>query len=192
VWYFRDIATLGKCLWHERSIMTEQFMQRAIAIARESLDAPGTLPYGAVVVKDGKIIGEGLNRSLLLCDPTSHGEMEAIRDACRRLGSVDLVGCELYTSSEPCSMCVATSYITGITKLYYGSSVADSMAFFSKLAERDPKWARRFSPLDVRRDVGLPVDQRVMPSQQLLKNDANDVFESFALRIGSDRPDHKN
>ena len=65
-------------------------MARAIEIARESVDAPGTLPYGAVVVKDGKIIGEGLNRSYANSDPTSHGEVEAIRDACKRLSVTSL------------------------------------------------------------------------------------------------------
>ena len=86
--------------------MQKKFMARAIEIAREAVDTDGTLPYAAIVVLDGEIIGEGLNRSVANCDPTSHGEVEAIRDACRRLSLTSLKGAELYTSGEPCSMCV--------------------------------------------------------------------------------------
>jgi tRNA(Arg) A34 adenosine deaminase TadA len=98
--------------------MHETFMQRALEIARESLDEPGALPYAAVIVKDGRIVGEGLNRANGRCDPTSHGEVEAIRDACAKLGTLDLSGCDLYTTAEPCSMCVATMYLSGIARLY--------------------------------------------------------------------------
>ena len=72
--------------------MQEAFMRRAIEIARTALDIPGTLPFGAVVVKDGRIVGEGLNRSFADQDPLSHGETEAIRDACRKLGTTSLAG----------------------------------------------------------------------------------------------------
>lgn len=85
----------------------EAFMRRAVAISAEALTTPGTEPFGAVVVRDGRIVGEGINRSLQNFDPTSHGETEAIRDACRNLATVDLTGCELYTSCEPCPLCVA-------------------------------------------------------------------------------------
>ena len=96
--------------------MQEKFMARAIELARESVDTPGPLPYGAVVVKDGEIIGEGLDRSYANSDPTSHGEVEAIRDACKRLSATSLKGADLYTSGEPCSMCVAAMYQVGIAR----------------------------------------------------------------------------
>ena len=93
----------------------EKFMRRAIELSAQALDTPGARPYGAVVVKDGKIVGEGLNQSAKNFDPTSHGEVEAVRDACRNLKTTDLSGAELYTSCEPCSVCVATMIMAGIS-----------------------------------------------------------------------------
>lgn len=163
--------------------MNEDFMRRAIEIARQSLDEPGALPYGAVVVKDEKIVGEGLNRSRALCDPTSHGEVEAIRDACRRLGTHQLTGCDLYTSCEPCSMCVATMHLAGIERLYYASTMDESAAFFARLAAHDPKWQRRgLSGIDLRREVGLPMQQRAMPSMRLLGDMGQAVFDDFVTK----------
>ena len=162
--------------------MDEKFMLRAIAIARQSIDTPGALPYGAVVVKDGQIIGEGLNRSAAKCDPTSHGEVEAIRDACRRLSATSLEGCDLYTSGEPCSMCVATMYQVGIERLFYAGAASDSAAFFATLAEHDAKWSRSLSSQELRQQVGLPIDEREMAAKQLLVGDMLEVFEAFIAR----------
>ncbi len=159
--------------------MNEDFMRRAIEIARQAVGDPGALPYGAVVVKDGEIVGEGLNRSRGLLDPTSHGEIEAIREACKRLGNVNLVGCDLYTSCEPCSMCVATMYLAGIERLYYASALDDSIAFFSQLIALDPKWARRLGPDELRREVGSAIGERLIPAEQVLQADANTVFDAF-------------
>ncbi|MDD9906816.1 MAG: nucleoside deaminase [Rhodospirillaceae bacterium] len=162
--------------------MQEKFMARAIEIARESVDTPGTLPYGAVVVKDGKIIGEGLNRSYANSDPTSHGEVEAIRDACKRLSVTSLKGADLYTSGEPCSMCVAAMYQVGIARLYYAGEAADSAAFFQRLAAHDPKWARSLNNQQLRQQVGLPVGERDMVSQQMMREDILAVYDAFADR----------
>jgi tRNA(Arg) A34 adenosine deaminase TadA len=165
--------------------MQEAFMRRALEIARESLDIPGTLPYGSVVVRDGKIIGEGLNRALANSDPTSHGEVDAIRDACQRLKTTDLGGADLYTTAEPCSMCVATMYIVGIERLYYASASAESMAFSARLTAHDPKWRRRIGGVDLRREVGLPMEQRQMPASQLMSAEMHALFDEFARRIGA-------
>ncbi len=162
--------------------MQEKFMARAIAIAGESVDTPGTLPYGAVVVRDGEIIGEGLNRAAAACDPTSHGEVEAIRDACRRLSVTSLKGADLYTSGEPCSMCVATMYQVGIARLFYAGAASDSAAFFGRLAEHDPKWARGLSNQELRQQVGLPIEQRQMAAKQMMAEDMVAVFETFIQR----------
>ncbi len=162
--------------------MHEKFMTRAIEIARESIDTPGTLPYGAVVVRDGEIIGEGLNRSVAASDPTSHGEVEAIRDACRRLSSTALDGADLYTSGEPCPMCVAAMYQVGIARLYYAGAASDSAAFFARLTEHDDKWARRLSNQELRHQVGLPIEQRDMAAEQLLAADMITVFDAFIAR----------
>ena len=159
--------------------MQEIFMTRAIEIARESVDTKGTLPYGAVVVKDGKIIGEGLNQSAANFDPTSHGEVEAIRDACRRLSLTSLKGADLYTSGEPCSMCVATMYQVGISRLYYAGTAEDSAAFFQRLTAHDPKWARGISNQKLREQVALPVHERDMVAKQLQREGILDVYKTF-------------
>ncbi len=162
--------------------MHETFMARAIEIARDSIDTPGTLPYGAVVVKDGEIIGEGLNRTAANCDPTSHGEVDAIRDACARLSVTSLAGADLYTSGEPCSMCVAIMYQVGIARLFYAGAASDSATFFGRLSEHDPKWARAMSNQELREQVGLPIDQRSMAAEQMMVKDMVAVFDDFIAR----------
>jgi tRNA(Arg) A34 adenosine deaminase TadA len=162
--------------------MHNEFMARAIEIAAESVDTPGTLPYGAVVVKDGKIIGEGLNRADGTFDPTSHGEVEAIRDACKKLSVTKLDGADMYTSGEPCSMCVATMYQVGIKRLFYAGAASDSAAFFGRLAAHDPKWARGMSNQELREQVGLPLDQRDMSAEQIMAEDMVAVFDAFVAR----------
>lgn len=160
-------------------------MRRALEIARDSLEIPGALPYGAVVVKGDAIVGEGLNRAVALHDPTSHGEVEAIRDACSRLETTDLSGCDLYTTAEPCSMCVATMNVSGIARLYYASASPESAAFAARLAAIDPRWQRRMSNDALRTEVGLPIDQRAMSATQLLAQEAHDLFDIYAKRLNA-------
>jgi tRNA(Arg) A34 adenosine deaminase TadA len=101
------------------------FIARAIAL-RERAATAGDQPYGAVVVKDGRVVGEAPSRVVAAGDPTAHAEMEAIRDAARRLGRRDLSGCVIYASSRPCPMCEAAAYWAGIARLVYGSDLADA------------------------------------------------------------------
>jgi guanine deaminase len=154
----------------------EQFMKRAIELSRTALTQAGTEPFGAVVVKDGKIVGEGLNHSLAHFDPTSHGEVEAVRDACRNLQTVDLTGCELYTSCEPCAMCVTTMTIAGISKLYYAASMSQSGNAFASLtkAERHPIDAALLIA-----EASAPVDSRHMPAEQSLDAEAVAVLDEW-------------
>ncbi|MBU2533548.1 MAG: nucleoside deaminase [Alphaproteobacteria bacterium] len=165
--------------------MDEKFMRRALELARQSLEIPGALPYAAVIVKDGQVVGEGLNKALANSDPTSHGEVEAIRDACARLGTTRLDGCAIYTTAEPCSMCVATMYIAGIANLYYASAAPDSAAFTARLAAIDDKYRRRLGNDDLRHQVGTPVAQRQMPSEQFLADEAKHLFDDFAAHLGA-------
>ena len=165
--------------------MQESFMRRAIEIARESLGEAGALPYAAVIVRDGLIVGEGLNRVNGRHDPTSHGEVEAIRDACARLGTIDLAGCDLYTTAEPCSMCVATMYLAGISRFYYASAMPESSAFLARIAAHDPRWQRRIGGRDLRREVGLPMEQRQMQAIPLLPEEVHALFDDFAIRHGA-------
>jgi guanine deaminase len=109
----------------------EIFMKKAIELSAEALSKPGTEPFGAVIVKSGVIVGQGLNHSVAHFDPTSHGEVEAIRDACRRLQCVDLSECEIYTSCEPCALCVAAMGIAGIKHMYCAASLSQAGRAFA-------------------------------------------------------------
>ena len=107
--------------------MKNQFMKRAIEISLLSVEK-GTGPFGAVIVKDGKIIAEGSNKVTSLNNPdaTAHGEMFVIRDACKKLNNFNLSGCELYSSCEPCPMCLSACYWSRIDKIYYANTREDA------------------------------------------------------------------
>jgi len=155
----------------------QEFMQRALALSALALREPGTEPFGAVVVKDGAIVGEGFNHSVVRHDPTSHGEVEAIRDACRRLGTVDLAGCEIYSSCEPCAMCVAAMHIAGIAKLYYAASLAQSGQAFEGVT------AAARHPIDVemlRAEAGAPLGARTLPAEQRMDAEAVRILSDWA------------
>jgi tRNA(Arg) A34 adenosine deaminase TadA len=158
---------------------SEDFMRRAIELSAQALETEGTEPFGAVVVKDGNIVGEGINRSALKRDPTSHGETEAIRDACHNLQTVDLSGCELYTSCEPCALCVAAMEIAGIARLYYACDLQQANSCLGTIPA-----SVRF-PIDsikLRKECGKAVADRVMPSRQLLSDEAQAVLVAWAKR----------
>jgi tRNA(Arg) A34 adenosine deaminase TadA len=132
--------------------MTDAFMARAIDLAVENVKSGKGGPFGAVVVKDGRIVGEGANGVTYLNDPTAHGEIMAIRAACKYLQSFDLTGCEIYTSCEPCPMCLVASYWARLDRIHYGAWAADAAAagfddafFYDEL--RQPAHARRI-PMD--------------------------------------------
>lgn len=107
------------------------YMDRAVELARKGVEQGHGGPFGAVVVKNGVVVGEGSNEVLLSQDPTCHAEVVAIRDACRRLGSFNLAGCDLYASSEPCPMCLGAIYWSRMDRVYYanGRDVAASYGF---------------------------------------------------------------
>ena len=103
-----------------------RFMQEALQEAYEGIRAGDGGPFGCVIVKDGLIVGRGHNRVILKNDPTCHGEMEAIRDACEALGTYDLAGCVLYTTAEPCPMCLGATLWANIRQVCFGCSRLDS------------------------------------------------------------------
>jgi tRNA(Arg) A34 adenosine deaminase TadA len=103
-----------------------EFLRRAIALAIQNVDTGGGGPFAAVIVREGRIVGEGVNTVTTTNDPTAHGEVNAIRAACKALGTFSLEGCDLFTSCEPCPMCLAASYWARIDAIYYGSSAADA------------------------------------------------------------------
>ena len=105
--------------------MKNKFMQRAIELSIESSNSGGG-PFGSVIAKDDKIISEGMNRVTVNNDPTAHGEITAIRQACKKLNTFDLNGYELYTNCEPCPMCLSAIYCSHIEKVYYANTRDDA------------------------------------------------------------------
>lgn len=105
----------------------EHFMQRAFEMRRIA-EQRGDQAYGAVVVRSGRIVGEGASGVIVMQDPTAHGEVEAIRDACRRLGTNDLGGCEIYSTAKPCPMCETACYWARIARIYFGAGITDGGA----------------------------------------------------------------
>lgn len=112
------------------------FMQEAIEEAYRGISKKHGGPFGTVIVKDGKIIARGHNRVLKKQDPTCHGEIEAIRAACKKLGTFDLTGCDLYTTAEPCPMCLGASMWANIKNIFYGCNANDT----DKIGFRDEKF----------------------------------------------------
>lgn len=117
-----------------------KYMNEALKEAYDGIKNKDGGPFGCVIVKDGKIVGRGHNRVLLKHDPTCHGEMEAIRDTCKNLGTHDLSGCELYTTAEPCPMCLGGILWANIRKVFYGCTVDDT----DKIGFRDDEFYKCF------------------------------------------------
>ena len=130
-----------------------ELMRQAVAEAREGINADHGGPFGTVIVKDGKIVGRGHNCVLLLNDPTCHGEVSAIRDAGKNLGTFDLSGCELYTTGEPCHMCLCACMWANISKIYYGCTIDDN----SIIGFRDGKFDEIFGGRDKLGDYMLEI-----------------------------------
>lgn len=146
------------------------FLRRAIELATENVRSGRGGPFAAVVVREGRIVGEGVNTVTAGNDPTAHGEVNAIRAACRALGTFTLAGCDLYTSCEPCPMCLAACYWARLRAIYYGASAADA--------------ARAgFDDAFLYAELRKSAPERTLPSTQLL---AKDAWASFAAWIASD------
>jgi tRNA(Arg) A34 adenosine deaminase TadA len=139
-------------------------MQRAIALATENVRSGAGGPFAAVIVKDGVIVGEAANSVTATNDPTAHGEVNAIRKACAALGVFSLQGCEMYTSCEPCPMCLAASYWARLDAVYYGNDC--------EAAARSG-----FDDSFLYKEFKLDRTARAMPSRQLMSDEA---WESFA------------
>lgn len=144
-------------------------MRRAIALSRERMEAGDGGPFGAVVVKQGRIVGEGNNRVTTANDPTAHAEVVAIREACRTLDSFSLEGCDIYSSCEPCPMCLAAIYWARIRHLYFANSRADA-------ARID------FDDDLIYREVALPIEDRSLPATRLLADEAHAVFDEWLVK----------
>ena len=147
----------------------QSFMRRAIELSRIHMEAGEGGPFGAVVVKDGAILGEGWNRVTTTCDPTAHAEVVAIRAACNHLGTFSLKGCEIYTSCEPCPMCLAAIYWARLDRIWYANTQADAAAI-----QFDDEWLYR--------EVALPIQERSLPTKELLREEALAVFRAWEAK----------
>jgi guanine deaminase len=145
----------------------EEAMRRAIALARDKMHSGEGRPFGCVILKDGEVIGEGWNSMDRDHDPTAHGEVVAIRDACRRLQSLDLSGAELFTSCEPCPMCTSVIYMAGISKLYYAASAEDTSLFGG-------------DPGALRREIGKPMAERRIANEQMMAAEGRALLLDWA------------
>lgn len=145
------------------------FMRRAIALSREHMQAGHGGPFGAVVVFDGRIVGEGWNQVTGSNDPTAHAEVVAIRAACRHLNRFALQGAVLYTSCEPCPMCLAAAYWARIDRLYFANTQADAAAI-------------DFDDAFLYRELALPMAARQLPCEPLLRDEALKVFDEWRVK----------
>ncbi|WP_439814987.1 nucleoside deaminase [Zavarzinia sp. CC-PAN008] len=149
----------------------QDFMRRAIAISRHQVEQGLGSAFGAVVVKDGVIVGEGGNTVTSTHDATAHGEVVAIRDAGQKLGTWDLSGCELYTSCEPCAMCVAAIHWARIDKLYYANTLKDAEDI-------------GYDVETLKTLVRTAIAERTLPSERLLAEEARAVLDDWAKMPG--------
>jgi tRNA(Arg) A34 adenosine deaminase TadA len=146
--------------------MKSKFMRAAIRLSREKMRRNDGGPFGAVVVRKGKIIGRGWNRVTSTNDPTAHAEIMAIRDACKKLKTFRLDDCELYTSCEPCPMCLAAIYWARLKKVFYANTRKDAARI-------------QFDDDLIYREVAEPVSRRKIPMNQLLRPEALKVFAEW-------------
>ncbi len=144
-------------------------MQRAIDLSMEKMLGGDGGPFGAVIVKDGKIISEGWNQVTSTNDPSAHAEVVAIRRACQALGTYELTGATLYTSCEPCPMCLATSYWARISRLVFANGRADAAAI-------------GFDDDFLYNEIPKPLSERAMPTEHLAGTDAIRAFEAWAKK----------
>lgn len=146
----------------------EQLMREAIRLSEENVTNGGG-PFGAVITRDGKIVATGVNRVTANNDPTAHAEVSAIRAACEKLNTFDLSGCEIYTSCEPCPMCLGAIYWAHIDKIYYGNDKDDAKAI-------------DFDDSFIYDELALPRGERRLPVEVLLDNEAIKAFEMWKIK----------
>ena len=149
--------------------MNKKFMSSAIELSIESVNR-GTGPFGAVIVKDDKIIAEGFNTVTLIKDPTSHAEIVAIRSACKKLNNFILDDCILYTTCEPCPMCLSAIYWARINKIFYANTRNDAQKI-------------DFSDALIYQELNKSIKERKIPMHQMMREDALKAFEMWDNKV---------
>ena len=145
--------------------MSNRFMARAIELSIENVQSGGG-PFGAVIVRSGEIIAEGTNQVTARHDPTAHAEVMAIRAACAKLGSFELRDCELYTSCEPCPMCLGAIYWARLGRLYFANTAADAAKI-------------RFDDSFIYSEIALRHAERRIPTTQMMREEAQAAFRAW-------------
>lgn len=145
-----------------------KFMKRAIELSEKTslIDSAGGV-FGSVIVQDGTILAEGANRVVAENDPTWHGEMEAIRKACKKAGSFKLKNATLYTSAEPCPMCMAAAYWAGIERVYYGATNEDALKYGD------------FDDSMIYAELAKPTPKRSIHCTQMMQEEAVEVWKKY-------------
>ncbi len=146
--------------------MSQEFMRRAIAQALENVRSTNGGPFAALIVKEGRVIAEGTNRVTRTNDPTAHAEIVAIREACRVLGDFQLSGCDLYTTCEPCPMCLGAIYWARPERVFYAANAADAAA-------------AGFDDAFIYEELKLSTAARHIPMTQLLRSESLAVFSAW-------------
>ena len=144
-----------------------KFMEEAIALSIESVHSGKGGPFGAVIVKNGEIIAKTHNQVTSTNDPTAHAEIMAIRQACQVLQTFQLDGCELYTSCEPCPMCLGAIYWARLDRVYYGNTKADAADI-------------NFDDQFIYEELDLPINERRLPMVQMLRDEALQAFQLWS------------
>jgi len=152
----------------ENNQQHEKFMRMAIKLAEENVDKALGGPFGAVVVKDGKLIAKSANKVTATIDPTAHAEVSAIRIAAKKLKTFDLSGCVIYTSCEPCPMCLGAIYWAKISKIYFGNTKQDAAEV-------------GFNDKFIYDELELSMEQRKLPVIQILRNEAIIAFQKWEI-----------
>jgi tRNA(Arg) A34 adenosine deaminase TadA len=144
----------------------ETFMRLAIQLSEQNVIAGLGGPFGAVIVRDGKVISKSANKVTTTLDPTAHAEISAIRIACKKLKSFNLTGCVIYTSCEPCPMCLSAVYWARIDKIYYANTKKDAQKI-------------GFDDQFIYDEIALPIEQRKLVIKQLLRDEALNAFKQW-------------
>ncbi|OAH57419.1 guanine deaminase [Domibacillus aminovorans] len=144
----------------------ESLMAHAIQLAKENVDTGHGGPFGAIVVKDGEIIGRGCNEVTASNDPTAHAEVQAIREACQHLESFQLTGCEIYTSCEPCPMCIGAIYWARPDAVYYACTKEEAAAI-------------GFDDQFIYEELGQPIEERSLKMKKLVIDKSKEPFENW-------------
>lgn len=156
---------------YDREVSTpEQYMRRAIELSLEHMQAGDGGPFGCVVVRDGEVVAEGHNRVTSSNDPTAHAEVTAIRGACRVLDTFNLAGCELFTSCEPCPMCLGAIYWARLDRVFYANTKVDAAAV-------------GFDDAFIYDELALPIGGRKVPFVSMLRDEALAVFRAWDAKV---------